>query len=415
MLRTWDIFDTLIARRCVFPQRVFDIVEQRIKVKGFAQMRPTAERLIMQIGISYKLDEIYELLYQLMHVDKSVVERWKQVELDVELEQAIPITENLSQVKSGDVLISDMYLPEDFVRRMLEKCGLSVPVEIVITNHSKVDGKIWQRFREEGVYLFHTGDNELSDIAKPREFKLESSWTVLSRPNQYETQLLNIDFEFGAYLRELRLANPFTEEIKRNYWSMFVLNIGILMLIAKLLDKIQKHYGFEYLGFCGRDTYYMRQIYQRLKDDQNESMPANNYLYYSRKLISNSESELLKYFKHEINGRKALMIDLFGTGLNLNMLRLKSGLQYAILLCLLLDRKTSVNIYPKLSHFLPDNWLHVDDALRSSQRGGGIAFACLTSARITFQTETISNCLTARRITRPSRSRTSSSMINSFP
>ena len=371
MLRTWDIFDTLIARRCIFPQRVFDLVEQRIGVKGFARMRRTAEQLIQQLGIKYKLNEIYEVLYQIMHVDKALTDQWKQVELEIEYEQAIPIVENLNQVRSGDVLISDVYLPDDFIRRLLKKCGLIMPVELIISNHAKADGSVWKKFHDQGVYLFHTGDNEQSDVGKPREFKLESSWTVLHRPTQFETQLLNIDFEFAAYLRQLRLANPFNEEIKRNYWSAFVLNIGILMLVAQLLDKVQKHYGFEFLGFCGRDTYYMRQIYQRWKEDQNEPMPANSYLYYSRKLISNSESELLKYFEHELNGRKALMIDLFGTGLNLNMLRSKSALKYSILLCLLLDRKTSVGIYPKLNQFLPTDWLSVKEALHSTLMGGG--------------------------------------------
>ena len=73
-LRTWDIFDTLIARRCIFPQRVFELVEQRIGFKGFAQLRLRAEQLIQQIGINYKLDDIYDVLRQISHIEKSIVD-----------------------------------------------------------------------------------------------------------------------------------------------------------------------------------------------------------------------------------------------------------------------------------------------------------------------------------------------------
>ena len=260
-----------------------------------------------------------------------------------------------------------MYLPEDVIRRMLEKCGLFVPVEIVVTSGGKASGKIYQQFRDQGVYLFHTGDNEQSDIGKPREYKFDSSWTVLSRPTQLEAQLLNVDFEFGACLRELRLANPFADEVKRAYWSLFVINVGALMLIAKLIDRVQKECGFEYLGFCGRDTYYMRQIYRRLKRDQNEPEPANNYLYYSRKLVQNCEADMGKYISSEIGSRRALMIDLFGTGLHLNRLRMNAKLSYVIMICLFHGYKAAVSVYPNQKQYISSDWLTVD----SLNTGGG--------------------------------------------
>lgn len=358
-LRTWDIFDTLIARRCVAPERIFAILEQRLKLKGFASMRLKAERAVQQKNIPYKLDDIYEVLGQSGRIDKAIVEQWKQLECAVELEQAIPIVENINKVQSGDVLISDMYLPENVIRQILEKCGLFVPVEIVITNGGKASGAVWKRLRDQGVYLSHVGDNRQSDVGKPREFQFDSSWSLVGQANRLEAQLMKIDFEFGAYLRELRLTNPFDEEIKREYQSLFVLNVGCQMLIAQLLDKVQKEYGFEYLGFCGRDTYYMRQLYQRLKRDRNEAAPANNYLYYSRKLFANSERDLIKYFSSETDGRKSLLIDLTGSGVHLHMLRGKSGLKFSVLVCLMIGRTEAEKIYPDLKQFLSIDWTDI--------------------------------------------------------
>ena len=362
-LRTWDIFDTLIARRCITPDRVFNMLERRIKVKGFAVARMKAEQMLIKRGRPFKLDDIYDELLKASHVDKNVADGWKKAECEIELEQAIPIVENINKVRSGDVLISDMYLPDDVIRRMLEKCGLFVPVELIITNSGKSGGAVWKQLRDQGVYLSHVGDNQQSDVKKPREFQFASSWSILNRLNQFESDLTKIDFEFAAYLRSIRLANPFDEEIKHHYWTLFVINVGCLMLTVQLLDMIQKHYGFEHLGFCGRDTYYMRQLYQRLKRDRNEAAPSDSYLYYSRKLLANSEADLIKYFSSEINGRRSLLIDLTGSGVHLNILRDKARLNFSLLLCLLIGRTESAKIYPSLSQFLSDDWLSVKDGL----------------------------------------------------
>ena len=355
-LRSWDVFDTLIARRCIFPTRIFSMVEQRSKVKGFATLRLNAERFIQARGVEYTLDTIYDVMRQKTRLDPKIVERLKKLELEIEFEQAIPIVENLSRVQSGDVLITDMYLTAEKIRRLLKKCGLQVPVEIVVSNNGKSSGKIWRQFRDQGVHLFHTGDNQQSDVLKPREFQFDSAWTVLSRPTALENQLMKIDFDFAAYLRELRLAAPYRDELKRIYWTTFVLNVGCLMLMAQLIDAAQKHYGFEYLGFCGRDTYYLREIYRRLKDDRHEEAPSNDYLYYSRKLIANSGDELGKYFGRAIGGRRALLIDLTGTGVHMRVMRDKYKLMHAFLIFVMFNPNVAAKIYPQYKQYLPIDW-----------------------------------------------------------
>lgn len=114
MLKTWDIFDTLIARRGIFPQGVFQIVEQIIKADGFVQTRMVAEKNV-SLQANYVLDDIYNEFQKLTGLTKNICDAFRKLECDVELEQCIPITENLRQVKAGDILISDMYLPEELI------------------------------------------------------------------------------------------------------------------------------------------------------------------------------------------------------------------------------------------------------------------------------------------------------------
>lgn len=333
MLKSWDIFDTLIARKCVFPRSVFAIVEQVGKVKNFATARIAAEQNLVKQGLNYNLDDIYKELQRIAKAPKELCDGLKNLEIKVELDQCIPITENLRQVKAGDILISDMYLPEKVIRKMLDKAGLFAPVEILVTSGGKASGKVWKEFAEQGQFLFHIGDNVEVDVKKPRQYGFDSALTTLSRPNYFEQWLMQRDFAFGSYLREIRLRNPFTEEIKRTYWTLFTLNVGILIIFVQLIDQLQKKHGFEYLGFCGRDTYYLWLLYKKFKDDLGEEPPANDYLHYSRKLINYSKSNIAKYFDNKIDGRKALMIDLVGTGISLDILRRDLNLDYSTLIC----------------------------------------------------------------------------------
>ena len=348
MLKTWDIFDTLIARRCVFPHIVFQIVERKSNIQGFTQVRMVAEKNVSSHG-NYNLINIYEEFKRLTKAPENLCDALKKLECDVELEQSIPITENIRQVKAGDVLISDMYLPEELLRRMLNKAGLLAPVEIVVTSGGKSSGRIWQQLAQNKSFVFHIGDNPESDLKNSRLAGLESALTVLSNPIPVEQYLMSKDFDFGAYLREIRLRNPFAEEIKRTYWQLFTLNIGILILLVQQIDALQKKYGFEYLGFCGRDTHYLRLLYEKYKFDRGEVPTPNDYLYYSRKLVRNSGAEVAKYFSAKINGRKSLMIDLRGTGAHLNNLREMFDLDFSILICIIPSKQSGQKMYPDMS------------------------------------------------------------------
>lgn len=334
-MRSWDIFDTLIARRCIFPHNVFRIMEQVTKIEGFTNLRTHAESIAAQTVNNYRFNDIYNSMMKIANLTLEMIERLKKLEIDVELDQAIPIKENLNQVKSGDVLISDMYLPDEVIQKLLDKVGLTVPVELLITSGGKARGGVFNQFKKQGVYLFHTGDNEVADVQNPKFFGFDSAHTTLSSLNEIESQLLNIDFEFTAYLREMRLKNPFTnaERMKKRYWTMFVINVAILTIFIQLIDKLQKEQGFEYLGFCGRDTYYMYQLYKKFKSDKNEPLPPCDYLYYSRKLVNDCGEDMKKYVSSRIKNRKALLIDIFGSGAHLTKLKRLLKENVSVMIC----------------------------------------------------------------------------------
>ena len=226
---------------------------------------------------------------------------------------------------------------------------------------------MWNQIKSQNIYLFHTGDNKISDVKNPRQYGFDSSWSILSYTNNIENELLKKDFDFAAYLRSLRLKNPFDEEIKQYYWYMVTINVGMLILFVQLIDKLCKHHGFEYIGFCGRDTYYMYQIYKKYQQDNN-CLTDCDYLYYSRKLIDNCEKDISKYFLSKVNNRKALMIDIVGTGKHLNKLRQLMHADFSLMICLWFGFDISSNIYKDIK--LSNNLLYVKDSLQTESKSG---------------------------------------------
>src|SRR5262249_14203433 len=108
-VRSFDIFDTLIARNCIEPQRVFTRVEQRTQQAGVAADRVSAEQRIC--SRPNNLDDIYDEPAKMRGWTPDVRDAVRATEIAAELEAVIPIAENLAHVRDGDIAVSDIYLP----------------------------------------------------------------------------------------------------------------------------------------------------------------------------------------------------------------------------------------------------------------------------------------------------------------
>lgn len=90
-----------------------------------------------------------------------------------------------------------------------------------------------------------------------------------------------------------------------------------------------------------------------------ESPTPNDYLYYSRSLLKNSKAELEEYFRSKIKNRKALLLDLIGTGHALHKFR-GEGVIYSLLICCHLSKKFAENFH-KAKGDLPEKWISFID------------------------------------------------------
>ncbi len=201
-----------------------------------------------------------------------------------------------------------------------------------------------------------------ADIWNPRKYGFDSSYTPLSQITPIEQQLFQRNFEFAAYLRSIRLKNPFNEEIKRLYWTLFTVNLGILLIYVPLIDAICKKHNFEYIGFCGRDAYHVYQLYKKFKQDKNEPMPTCDYLHFSRTLFEKCIEDVRKYYANRIGDRKALLIDLLGSGRHLCYMREKIKSTFSIMFGYWGGYKAAAEAYPKWD--IPKNWTNIRDGIK---------------------------------------------------
>lgn len=185
-LISFDIFDTLLLRKTLYPRDVYELTEQKAlkagyKVEGFAIARAEVE----DSSPYCTLDLIYEKLADMYGWDRETKDALRDLELDVErtvLEPRQAIIEFFQFALHQDkrvVLTSDMYIPEYVLREILDDKGIRGYERIFVSCDCK-------QAKQSGLYkqlltlcskpdqILHVGDNCDSDGRAPNEFGIDS-------------------------------------------------------------------------------------------------------------------------------------------------------------------------------------------------------------------------------------------------
>lgn len=322
---SFDIFDTLMARRCVEPKNVFYDLEKRERVHGFAEQRMHAERLVATGP--YTLDDIYNTLQNQFGFERNVAEHLKQAEVDLEIENAFPIRQNLDAVENGDILITDMYLPRHAIMRLLDKIGLRKQVGLIISSAGKHNGRIWSGITGSMELEQHVGDNIHSDVHSPLSSGIFAEHLTTSNLTAHETLLRNEGFELLARaVREVRLTQ-LSSQLGRERVSQRLLqinnNIPILLLTSVILRLLSKKVGIKKILFSSRDCYYFSRIFSYLNEKAGWNI-SSEYFYTSRLSRIGSSKSYVRYFRN-IADADTLVVDLCGTGWSLGQLYRRAG------------------------------------------------------------------------------------------
>jgi predicted HAD superfamily hydrolase len=307
-LVSFDIFDTLLVRKTLYPHDVFYLVEQRAlhagyNVNNFVSARIQAEEEQPLCNI----DMIYSWLKEYYEWDDEVTRKIREIELKTEQEVLIPRTEIVNLLhfaqKAGKqiVLTSDMYLPETILKKILEEKGISgyeklfVSCEVKRAKHTGLYKELLKICSEPSKIL-HIGDNPVADgsdckalgitaalIPSALDMALNRGWgdAVQTASNLLERSLLGLIISniFQDPFQQPDLKKYPVEARSRRFGNSVIgpLASGYLTwLIQKLREE-----SFHGVLFLARDGWLFYNIYR--KSLRKLGLPLPIYYYANRR------------------------------------------------------------------------------------------------------------------------------------
>ena len=324
-IRTFDIFDTLIARRCIQPVDIFRQIEEKSGVENFSSIRRQAEQNV--IHGPHDLDVIYTEIARLMGTSPQALTPIKRMEIDIELENVIPILENINQVRHGDVLISDMYLNKEHILDLLDKAGCQRKTGLIVSNSGKRDGYIWPEISSKVKIEQHLGDNSHSDVEMPRSFAIPAVHTKISEPSVIEDAFIKVGVpQLGQLCRELRLrtwsANP---DLRTVQLIQANLNFPLFLLASVALARVAEKLNKRSILFSSRDCDMWLPLFTEMSRRLGRTFDST-YFYTSRVTKINPSHDYMEYGRRLITD-DALIVDICGTGWSIAHFLEKLGLK----------------------------------------------------------------------------------------
>lgn len=319
---TFDIFDTLIMRYVVNPDDLFDITELMINNKlkyeiSYKKNRKKAEKNLRKHGdkADYTLDDIYTEFEKITGLDKEKCNIIKLQEIENEIAFCTPrylMIDTMQYIKNNlkkkVVLISDMYLPSEVIKKMLLKCGVDEYDDLVIScevNARKDNGKLWDYFirKNTGKEILHIGDNEVSDVQLPGDRGIRA-YHILSAKDLFELTNIGLKYKncsmspidsicMGTLLNKY-FNNPFeynNQKFRLEIENSFDLGYAIVgPIIADyttyLIKSVMKNKNDKILFFA-REGYLLKKVYEILSNNISEVKGVETvYLYVSRRAMS---------------------------------------------------------------------------------------------------------------------------------
>jgi len=291
---SFDIFDTLLNRIVMYPKDVFEIIEKKTEIEGFADRR-------YEIQISYphcSLNDIYSMLGDMYGYDEKTLGTLRSEELKLETDLIIPresIVSILDYAKSRNkevVLVSDMYLDEEYVETLLERNGITGYKKILISckyDQLKHEGLFNELIKEyKGESILHIGDDYYSDFISAQESGLDVFYVPSCLESAKENGYSHI-IEMCSTLAErkmmgLALALAFDDPFSANNDLRIACMIAAPLILGYLqwVCSEMNGKGYDYYLLSARDGALLVDIYSRIRKNDPLDLPPAKYLYISR-------------------------------------------------------------------------------------------------------------------------------------
>lgn len=368
---SFDVFDTLVLRPFYYPTDLFSYLSfdfnklaKSDSYVDFAQIRTDAEKLCrkkLQANGSgaedITLGDIYACLAETYGLGKALADEMQALELKAEkrfcyARKTAKELYGLAKYLGKKVIaVSDMYLPEQTVKEILQNCGYEMD-EVFVSSERKTgkwSGNLYKYVQKTMALpkrsFLHIGDSLESDVIQAKKAGWNAAWLpkctdMLENnvPDLYGGDAMRgfsgtsgaVDMASAQYWLGWRCAmalaanklfdNPFADINKETDFNADPYRIGYFALgpylyaVTDWLLKKAKEKGAKTVHFAARDGYIPMRATQ-LFAEYGREVPKTDYVYFSRKamaLADMGKGTDLRSLTGKLNIRKQSTEKLFG-------------------------------------------------------------------------------------------------------
>ena len=276
---SFDVFDTCLTRKVATPIDVFRLMAPDVAcvagvtcseswVEEFTRARVCAEQ-VSRKGKPDSETDIYSIWNEVRNIINLPDYAYEDIELKWEEYLCIPVPKiqtMVSQARSENIqilFVSDMYLPSQFIKKLLEKNGffqesdrLYVSSEIGATKSS---GLIYQYIQKDlGISLeciTHHGDNFYSDVQKAIFAGCKADHFPDTELNRYEEGIrstIDISPVISTQIAGAMRASRMTNGENPNLLATHFVTPFLFAFVSWVLKQAETD-GVKRLYFLGRD------------------------------------------------------------------------------------------------------------------------------------------------------------------
>lgn len=309
---SFDIFDTLLMRKVLRPEDVFELIERELQKQGRAIRNFKKKRIAAQEALGLSNPNIYDIYGKFQKkykISDEQVQECIRLEIQIENEVLVPRTDMVDIFKkcvaSGKKvsLITDMYLPACVLEDILDKNGIVGYQELFVScdaKQLKLQGlfELYKEKVQDEKYL-HIGDHKIHDGICAGlagiDYILISSGVGLFRKTGFAectdyAQTLEERVMLGLVIAKL-FNSPFVETtdegrvaLQEEYDYGYGICAPLISKFAVWLYETIKKEAVDNILFAARDGYLMQTLYCMTREAYNDmSVPEGIYFYTSRK------------------------------------------------------------------------------------------------------------------------------------
>lgn len=317
-LYSFDIFDTLFSRKVLDPIGIFYYVKEKMEEHGgfpaellrhYPAIRHMSEMNVREYyskskelrqseRVEISFHEIFERMADVYYLNKEQIRLLEEWELEAELDNVVPLAKQIDLVKelvaSGEkvVLISDMYLPKEFIKKLLAKADpLLKDLPLFLSSEYGVLKTSQQLFFEvyksfEPFYDFkkwiHWGDNLNADQTQARRFRICTRKVEKPEFNDIQKEMVKYLGTYDSYKVAALQARMYENAIfKKDEFVTSFIALCMVPYIDWVLRDAERR-GYETLYFISRDGHPLKRIADAIIEKRGLKFKTK-YIYASRR------------------------------------------------------------------------------------------------------------------------------------